>query len=151
MSISDDLMWRYYDLLSFKSSEEIATLRQAAASGQNPRDIKVSLAHELTARFHGLTAAQAARAEFEARFQRGVLPEEMPEVRFAVGEGMRVANVLKQAGLTSSTAEAMRMIEQGAVRVAGDKVEDKGLMILPGTYVMQVGKRKFARVELIAG
>ena len=150
MSISDDLMWRYYELLSFRSISEIAGLRRDAETGRNPRDIKVMLAMELVARFHGAVAAEDARAEFEARFQRGVLPEDMPEVNVAVGaEGMPVFQVIRQAGLTGTTSEAMRMIEQGAVRLDGDRVEDKGLLLQAGkTVVLQVGKRKFATVHL---
>ncbi|MBD5801996.1 Tyrosine--tRNA ligase [Azoarcus sp. Aa7] len=150
MSISDDLMWRYYELLSFRSISEIAGLRGDAAAGRNPRDIKVMLAMELVARFHDEAAAEDARAEFEARFQRGVLPEDMPEVNVAVGaEGMPVFQVIRQAGLTGTTSEAMRMIEQGAVRLDGERVEDKGLVLQAGTtVVLQVGKRKFATVHL---
>ncbi|AKU10842.1 tyrosyl-tRNA synthetase [Azoarcus sp. CIB] len=150
MSISDDLMWRYYELLSFRSISEIARLRADAEAGRNPRDIKVMLAMELVARFHDEAAAEDARAEFEARFQRGVLPEDMPEVNVAVGaEGMPVFQVIRQAGLTGTTSEAMRMIEQGAVRLDGDRVEDKGLVLQAGTtVVLQVGKRKFATVHL---
>ena len=150
MSISDDLMWRYYELLSFRSISEIAGLRREAEAGRNPRDIKVMLAMELVARFHDEAAAEDARAEFEARFQRGVLPEDMPEVNVAVGaEGMPVFQVIRQAGLTGTTSEAMRMIEQGAVRLDGDRVEDKGLVLQAGTtVVLQVGKRKFATVHL---
>ncbi|NMF98150.1 tyrosine--tRNA ligase [Aromatoleum toluolicum] len=150
MSISDDLMWRYYELLSFRSISEIADLRRDAEAGRNPRDIKVMLAMELVARFHDDAAAEDARAEFEARFQRGVLPEDMPEVKVAVGaDGMPVFQVIRQAGLTGTTSEAMRMIEQGAVRLDGDRVEDKGLVLQAGTtVVLQVGKRKFATVHL---
>ena len=150
MSISDDLMWRYYELLSFRSISEIAGLRRDAEAGRNPRDIKVMLAMELVARFHDDVAAEDARAEFEARFQRGVLPEDMPEVKVAVGaDGMPVFQVIRQAGLTGTTSEAMRMIEQGAVRLDGDRVEDKGLVLQAGaTVVLQVGKRKFATVHL---
>ncbi|MCC4118288.1 tyrosine--tRNA ligase [Aromatoleum toluclasticum] len=150
MSISDDLMWRYYELLSFRSTSEIAGLRRDAETGRNPRDIKVMLAMELVARFHDPAAAEDARAEFEARFQRGVLPDDMPEVNVAVGtEGMPVFQVIRQSGLTGTTSEAMRMIEQGAVRLDGERVEDKGLVLRSGvTVVLQVGKRKFATVHL---
>ncbi|NMG46368.1 tyrosine--tRNA ligase [Aromatoleum toluvorans] len=150
MSISDELMWRYYELLSFRSTSEIADLRSEAESGRNPRDIKVMLAMELVARFHDARAAEDARTEFEARFQRGVLPDDMPAVKVAVGaEGMPVFQVIKQAGLTGTTSEAMRMIDQGAVRLDGDRVEDKGLVLHCGrTVVLQVGKRKFASVHL---
>lgn len=150
MSISDDLMWRYYDLLSFRSTSEIAGLRREVAAGRNPRDVKVLLAQELVARFHDQQAAEGALAEFEARFQRGVLPDDMPEVTVAVGEaGLPVFQVIKQAGLTGTTSEAMRMIEQGAVRLNGDRVDDKGLLLQSGqTVVLQVGKRRFAAVRL---
>ncbi|WP_018988793.1 tyrosine--tRNA ligase [Aromatoleum toluclasticum] len=150
MSISDDLMWRYYELLSFRSTSEIAGLRRDAETGRNPRDIKVMLAMELVARFHDPAAAEDARAEFEARFQRGVLPDDMPEVNVAVGTaGMPVFQVIRQSGLTGTTSEAMRMIEQGAVRLDGERVEDKGLVLRSGvTVVLQVGKRKFATVHL---
>jgi len=150
MSISDDLMWRYYDLLSFRSTSEIAGLRHEVASGRNPRDVKVLLAQELVARFHDQRAAADALAEFEARFQRGVLPDDMPEVTVAVGAaGLPVFQIIKQAGLTGTTSEAMRMIEQGAVRLNGDRVDDKGLLLQSGqTVVLQVGKRKFAAVRL---
>jgi tyrosyl-tRNA synthetase len=146
MSISDDLMWRYYDLLSFRSSSEISALRNEASAGRNPRDIKVMLALELVERFHSGKAADEARTEFEARFQRGVLPENMPEVTVPSAP---ICQVLKQAGLVSSTTEAMRLIEGGGVRADGDKVGDKTLHLPAGvTVVLQVGKRKFARVSL---
>ncbi len=150
MSISDDLMWRYYELLSFRSAAEIARLRVEVEEGHNPRDVKVALAMELVARFHGQRAAEDALAEFEARFQRGALPDDMPEVRVAVGAaGLPVFQVIKQAGLTGTTSEAMRMIEQGAVRLNGERVEDKGALLSAGqTVVLQVGKRKFASVVL---
>jgi len=147
MSISDDLMWRYYDLLSFRGNEEIAKLKSEVAGGRNPRDVKVMLAQEIVARFHSRQAAEEALAEFEARFQRGVLPEDMPEVTVPAGG---VAQAMKQAGLVASTSEALRMIEGGGVRIDGDKVADKGLQLKAGaTVVMQVGKRKFARVTIV--
>jgi tyrosyl-tRNA synthetase len=150
MSISDDLMWRYFDLLSFRSAAEIAAFRAEVETGRNPRDVKVLLASELVARFHGVRAAEEALAEFEARFQRGTLPDDMPEVIVPVGcEGLPVFQVLKQAGLTGTTSEALRMIGQGAVRLNGDRIEDKGLLLRAGeTIVLQVGKRKFASVVL---
>lgn len=151
MSISDDLMWRYYELLSFRTSAEIAALRVDIEGGRNPRDVKVLLAQELVARFHGQPAAEDALAEFEARFQRGVLPDDMPEVTVAVGvEGLPVFQVVKQAGLTGTTSEAIRMIEQRAVRLNGECVEDRGLLLSGGQkVVLQVGKRKFAAVSLV--
>ena len=153
MSVSDELMWRYFELLSFRSSAEIDALRAQVEAGGNPRDVKVSLAREFVARFHGEVAAEEAAAEFAARFRQGVLPEDMPEVQVALpAEGLLLTQVLKQAGLTGSTGEAMRMIEQGAVRVAGERVEDKALRFEGAqTLVMQVGKRRFARVKLTAG
>jgi tyrosyl-tRNA synthetase len=151
MSVSDDLMWRYYELLSFRSSAEIAGLRREVGQGRNPRDVKVALAMELVARFHDHRSAEEARAEFEARFQRGALPDDMPEVSVPVGvAGLSVFQVIKQAGLTGSTSEALRMIEQGAVRLNGERVEDRGIVLCAGqTVVLQVGKRKFASVVLV--
>lgn len=149
MSVSDTLMWRYFDLLSFRSSAEIAALRAGIEGGRNPRDVKVMLAQELVARFHGQQAAVDALSDFEARFQRNAIPDDLPEVRVAVGEGLPVFQVVKQAGLTGTTSEAMRMIEQGAVRLNGDRVDDKGVILTAGeTVVLQVGKRKFAAVVL---
>jgi tyrosyl-tRNA synthetase len=146
MSVSDDLMWRYYDLLSFRGNAEIARLKEEVAGGRNPRDVKVMLAQEIVARFHTQKDAEDALADFEARFQRGAMPDEMPEVSAAAGP---VAQVLKQAGLVASTSEAGRMIDGGGVRIDGEKVSDKGLVLKAGdTIVMQVGKRKFARVTL---
>jgi tyrosyl-tRNA synthetase len=147
MSVSDVLMWRYYDLLSFRGNDEIARLRQEVAAGRNPRDVKVMLAQEIVARFHSQADAESALADFEARFQRGALPDEMPEVTVPTGP---IAQVLKQAGLVASTSEALRMIEAGGVRINGEKVTDKGLLLKAGeTVVLQVGKRKFARVQLV--
>ena len=150
MSVSDTLMWRYYDLLSFRSSTEIAALKRAVEDGRNPRDVKVMLAQELVARFHGARAAEEALADFEARFQRNAIPEDLPEVTIVAGsEGLALFQVLKQAGLTGSTSEAMRMIEQGAVRLNGERADDKGLRLCAGEkVVLQVGKRKFAAVVL---
>lgn len=150
MSVSDNLMWRYFDLLSFRSSAEIARLRADVEEGRNPRDVKVMLAQELVARFHDQKAADDALAEFEARFKQGALPDDMPEVTVAVqGASMPLVQVLKQAGLTGSTSEAMRMIDQGAVKIDGERVEDKSLALTGGTKaVLQVGKRKFASVTL---
>lgn len=150
MSISDELMWRYYELLSFRSAGEVAAFKVDTESGRNPRDIKVLLAQEIVARFHGHRAAATALDEFEARFKQGVLPEDMPEIVLK-GNGMAlpVVQVLKLAGLTASTSEALRMIEQGGVRANGEKVSDKALSIAAGhPVVLQVGKRKFARVTV---
>tara|TARA_R110001583_G_scaffold195341_1_gene371941 strand:- start:60575 stop:61774 length:1200 start_codon:yes stop_codon:yes gene_type:complete len=149
MSVSDTLMWRYFDLLSFRSTADIAGLRRSIDEGRNPRDVKVMLAQELVARFHGQQAAEDALSDFEARFQRNAIPDDLPEVRVVVGEGLPVFQVVKQAGLTGTTSEAMRMIDQGAVRLNGERVADKGLVLLAGeTVVLQVGKRKFAAVVL---
>lgn len=149
MSVSDTLMWRYYDLLSFRGNAEIAKLRDEVASGRNPRDVKVMLAQEIVARFHGQPAAVDALADFEARFKQGAIPDELPEVDLAMGEQVpTIVQVLKMAGLTASTSEAMRMIDQGGVKVDGVKVEDKGLVLaVDKSLVVQVGKRKFARVS----
>ena len=149
MSVSDTLMWRYYDLLSFRTTQEIAALREEVAGGRNPRDVKVLLAQELVGRFHGAAAATEATEEFNARFRQGVLPDDMPEVQVAVGEGKPLVHVLKEAGLTPSTSEAMRMVDQGAVRIDGERVEDRSIVLKAGeSHVMQVGRRKFARVVL---
>lgn len=146
MSVSDELMWRYFDLLSFRTADEIARLREEVGQGRNPRDVKVILAQEIVARFHSADAARDALADFEARFQRGAIPEDIVEVRVAGGS---IASVLKAAGLTSSTSEAMRMIDAGGVRIGGEKVNDRGLVLVAGeSVVLQVGKRKFARVTL---
>ncbi|MDE2344054.1 MAG: tyrosine--tRNA ligase [Betaproteobacteria bacterium] len=148
MSISDDLMWRYLELLSFQPLATLRQWRQEVEGGRNPRDIKVALAQEIVARFHGQAAAESALADFEARFRGNAIPEDIPEVVLAVGpEGLPIAQVLKQSGLTASTSEALRMIEAAGVRLDGARVEDKGLHLQAGTTaVLQVGKRKFARV-----
>ena len=151
MSVSDELMWRYFELLSFRPVSEIERFKRDIEGGRNPRDVKVLLAKEIVARFHDEAAADAALAEFEARFQRGVLPDEMPEVE-VVSEngGVPLVQALKIAGLTASTSEAMRMISQGAVRINGEKVADKSLELeADDVVVLQVGKRKFARVSIV--
>ncbi|HMU99521.1 MAG TPA: tyrosine--tRNA ligase [Rhodocyclaceae bacterium] len=150
MSVSDELMWRYYDLLSFLPQGEITTMKAEVEGGRNPRDVKVLLAQELVARFHDRRAADDALADFEARFRQGALPDEMPEFTFAGdGKDFPVVQMLKLAGLTASTSEALRMIDQGGVRADGAKVEDRCLAISRGaTVVLQVGKRKFARVTV---
>ena len=150
MSVSDELMWRYFDLLSFRDSAEIARLRASVDSGLNPRDVKVMLGQELVTRFHSRGSAEEALAEFEARFRQGVLPDDMPELSLHIDGPVSLVQVLKQAGLTASTSEALRMIEQGAVRANGDKVSDRSLTITVGeTVILQVGKRKFAKVTLV--
>ena len=150
MSISDELMWRYFELLSFRAEQEIRTFKQEIKDGRNPRDVKVLLAQEIVARFHDQRAAADALTEFEARFQRGVLPDDMPSVTLATIDGvLPIAQILKMAGLTVSTSDALRMIEQGGVRLDGEKLADKTLVLKSGaSLVLQVGKRKFARVTL---
>src|SRR5574340_244494 len=150
MSISDTLMWRYLELLSFRSMNEIAGWREEVAQGRNPRDIKVLLAQEIVARFHTRQAAVDALAEFEARFRQGVLPDDMPEIAVAgTGGQVGIAQLLKQAGLVASTSEALRMIGQGGVKLDGEKVSDKALQLKVGAVlVAQVGKRKFARITV---
>ncbi len=151
MSISDELMWRYFELLSFRSLDALAALKEQVAQGANPRDIKFELAQELVARFHGGKAATAAQEEFIARFQKGAMPDEMPELEIRAENGSYgLAQLLKNAALTSSTSEALRMIGQGAVRIDGERVTDKALEIRPGTCaVFQVGKRRFARITVV--
>ncbi|ENM3909685.1 tyrosine--tRNA ligase [Vibrio cholerae] len=146
MSISDDLMWSYYELLSFRPLEEVAQFKAEVANGANPRDIKILLAKEIIARFHSQTDADAAEQEFINRFQKGAMPEEMPEFEFEAG--IAISNLLKEAGLVASTSDAMRMIKQGAVKLDGEKLEDAKLIPAYGTSVYQVGKRKFARVTI---
>ena len=150
MSISDDLMWRYYDLVSFRPLEEIAELKARVESGENPRDIKIMLAKEIIARFHDDAAAEGAHQDFIQRFQKNAIPDDMPELEIALSdEGIAIGNLLKEAKLVGSTSDAMRMIKQGAVKINGDKVEDTRLVITEkGENVYQVGKRKFARITL---
>ena len=150
MSISDDLMWRYFELLSDVSQEEIAGWRRSVAEGVNPRDIKFRLGEEMVCRFHGEEAATRALENFIARFQQGAMPEVIPEVSFmAKGEGLPIANLLKDAGLVKSTSDALRLIDQGGVRIDGERVEDKGLILQAGSvHVFQVGKRRFVRVSV---
>jgi tyrosyl-tRNA synthetase len=149
MSISDPLMWRYIELLSFAPLEEVRKWRAEVEAGRNPRDIKVLFAKEIVERFHDRAAADAAHAEFEARFRRHELPAELPEVRVPGYEPQLLTQVLKAAGLTASTSESLRMIEQGGVKIDGERVSDKGLKLPPGTTaVLQVGKRKAARVTV---
>ncbi|CAB3671856.1 MAG: tyrosine--tRNA ligase [Achromobacter pulmonis] len=147
MSISDTLMWRYFELLSFRSLEDIAALRQEIDGGRNPRDAKVMLAQEIITRFHSAKAADDALAAFEARFRDGAIPQDMPEVSIG-GAPVGILKLLREAGLVASGSEGQRNVEQGGVRVNGDRVEDKSLQLPAGTYVVQVGKRKFARVKL---
>jgi tyrosyl-tRNA synthetase len=150
MSISDKLMWRYIELLSLEPSREIAARKRSVEKGANPRDVKFAFAREIVARFHGAAAADGAAADFEARFKRDEIPEDIREVSVkSQGEGLGLARLLKEAGLTASTSEALRMIEQGGVRIDGEKVADKSLTLGRGKrIVVQVGKRKFARVTI---
>ena len=150
MSISDDLMWRYYELLSFKPIEEIEGYKTKIAEGMNPRDVKIDLAKELITRFHDEALAQGAHDQFINRFQKGAMPDDMPELAItAEGGEIAIANLLKEASLVVSTSDAFRMIKQGAVKIDGEKVMDKSLMISSGSQaIYQVGKRKFAKVTI---
>jgi tyrosyl-tRNA synthetase len=150
MSISDELMWRYFELLSFRPLAEIAALRRAAAGGRNPRDIKLELAHELVSRFHDAAAAARAQRDFTARVSGKAVPEDLPvRVIHVDGAGLRVANLLKEAGLAASTSEANRKIEEGAVKIDGARVTDRALTLAAGAeHVFQVGSRRFARLKL---
>lgn len=150
MSISDDLMWRYFELLSFRPMSEIGQFRRQVAEGANPRDIKFLLGEELVDRFHGTGAGAAARDNFIARFQKGALPEQMDELSLPAGEGLTLPQLLKLAALTASTSDALRMIQQGAVRIDGERAEDKSTLFKAGaSHVFQVGKRRVARVTLV--
>ncbi len=150
MSISDDLMWRWFELLSFRPLDEIEGLKRQVAEGVNPRDIKFLLGQEIVARFHDGQAAEAAQNEFVARFQKGAMPDDMPEISLpGLDGGLGLASLLRDAGLVGSTSEAFRMVKQGAVRIDGERVEDKSLAVAAGsTHVFQVGKRRFARVTV---
>lgn len=152
MSISDELMWRYLELLSDVPLEEIGMWRRSVAEGVNPRDIKFRLGEEMVTRFHGQAAATRAKGHFIARFQQGAIPENIPDIKVASwAEGLVITNLLKEAGLVKSTSEAMRLIDQGGVRLDGQQVEDKGLRIgLGASCLVQVGKRRFARVTLVS-
>jgi tyrosyl-tRNA synthetase len=152
MSISDELMWRYFDLLSFRSTGEIAEWRhQIIEEGLNPRDVKFRLAEELVARFHGVAAGRQALDAFVERFQKGALPEDLVEiaVRSRAGQ-LPIANLLKDAGLAASTSEALRLIQQGAVRIDGERIEQRDLELVAGSsHIYQVGKRRIARVRVL--
>ncbi|MDX2477568.1 MAG: tyrosine--tRNA ligase [Gammaproteobacteria bacterium] len=151
MSISDDLMWRYFELLSFKTMAEIDGFRQQVSEGENPRDVKFKLAQEIVSRFHSVAEAKAAQDEFINRFRKGEMPDDIAEISLQSEAGaLPIANLLKNAGLTQSTSDAMRMIRQGAVKIDGEKVEDTKLAIeVSSTHIYQVGKRRFARVTVI--
>lgn len=150
MSVSDELMWRYLELLSAETMETIAGWRAEVKGGRNPRDIKVRLAQEMVSRFHGQGAAEAALRDFEARFREGAIPTDLPEISLGAGpEGIGIAQLLKSGNLTGSTSEALRMIEQGGVKLDGERVSDKALKLFAGvTVIAQVGKRKFAKITL---
>jgi tyrosyl-tRNA synthetase len=150
MSISDELLWRYFELLSFKPETEVDAYRQAIEAGKNPRDVKFDLAEEIIARFHDQAAATRAREDFIKRFQKGDMPDDMPEVAVNATDGqIAIANLLKEAQLVGSTSDAMRMIKQGAVKIDGEKISDTRLVINAGTtHIYQVGKRRFARVTV---
>jgi len=150
MSISDELMWRYFTLLSFRSMGEIEQLKSDVAAGLNPRDVKFQLCQEIVTRFHDRGAAETAQANFVARFQKGSLPDDMPEILLDSDGGcLGIATVLKGAGLTGSTSEAFRMIQQGAVRIDGERVADRDMTVQAGcTHVVQIGKRRFARITV---
>jgi len=149
MSISDDLMWRYFELLSFRPDEDINQFKKDISEGANPRDIKVKLALEIVERFHDEEAANGALSDFETRFKHGQMPDEMPLYEVTVGkEGMLIANLLKEAGLVGSTSEALRMLKQNAIKMDAERITDKAMVVMPGTEaVFQVGKRKFARIK----
>jgi len=151
MSISDDLMWRYIELLSFAPLATVRQWKKETETGRNPRDIKVAFAQEIVTRFHTPAAAASALADFETRFKQGEIPADIAEVTVSAGaDGIGIANLLKAAALTASTSEALRMIAQGGVKIDGEKVTDKALKLAAGTTaVVQVGKRKFARVTLV--
>ena len=150
MSVSDELMWRYFDLLSFRSAAAIANLQHEVANGRNPRDVKVLLAQEIVERFHGAAAAGQALADFDARFRQGAIPDDLPEVSLLAGQSLSLAQVLKQAGLTASTSEALRMIEQGGVRIDGSRIDDKNFLVPgQGSFVLQIGKRRYARIRMV--
>ena len=150
MSVNDDLMWRYFELLSFRPMQEINRFQHDVREGANPRDIKFLLAEEIITRFHDADAAEAAKQDFITRFAKGAMPDEMPETTLKLDQDtIGIAAMLKQAGLTSSTSESFRMIQQGAVKLDGEKVSDRGLELERGSMlVAQVGKRKFARITL---
>jgi tyrosyl-tRNA synthetase len=150
MSVSDELMWRYVELLSFEPLETVRQWRADVSAGRNPRDIKVGFAQEIVSRFHGTDAARNALADFEARFKQHEIPDDIAEVKLAAeGDGLPIAAALKQAGLTPSTSDALRMLAQGGIKMDGEKISDKSLLLVRGTsVVLQVGKRKFARVTI---
>ncbi|KTC90881.1 tyrosine--tRNA ligase [Fluoribacter dumoffii] len=149
MSVSDELMWRYIDLLSFKTGKEIQALKKSAAQGANPRDIKIDFAKEIVARFHDQAQAEHAHREFIERFQKGIIPEDLEEQTLTLQEPLSLAQILKQMNLTQSTSESIRLVKQGAVKINGDKAEDPALVLPVGhSYIIQVGKRRIAKLRL---
>jgi tyrosyl-tRNA synthetase len=150
MSLSDETMWIYFEVISFRPMSEIKRLREDVANGLNPRDVKFLLGEEIVARFYGAESAKQAHEEFVAQFQQGGIPEDLPEVQLQVGnEGMLIAQIIKSAGLTDSTSDALRMLQQGAVKIDGERVTEKNLLLKAGqTIVLQVGKRRFSKVIL---
>lgn len=147
MSVSDELMWRYFERLSFRPASEIDAFEQQINDGANPRDIKFLLCEEIITRFHSAAAAEAAKQDFIQRFQKNAMPDEMPEIQISLGDGMPIGILLKETQLCSSSSEAMRMVKQGAVRINGEKIEDPRMLISETEpFVLQVGKRKFARI-----
>jgi tyrosyl-tRNA synthetase len=151
MSISDALMWRYFELLSFRPLAEIAGLKAAIEAGRNPRDVKFELARELVGRFHGAAAAEAAQRDFTARFAEKALPTDLPPTSVPVGpDGIRIANLLKEGGLAASTSEANRKIDEGAVKIDGVKISDRTLTFRAGAdHIFQIGSRRIARLALV--
>lgn len=149
MSVSDELMWRYIDLLSFKTGDEIQQLKKAASQGMNPRDIKIDFAKEIVTRFHDQCQAENAHREFIERFQKGIIPEDLEEITVSGNEVMNLAQLLKHTNLTASTSESIRLVKQGAVKINGEKASDAALVLDPGhTYIVQVGKRRIAKLRL---
>ena len=149
MSVSDELMWRYFELLSFRSMDEVEQFQKDIADGANPRDIKFLLCEEIITRFHSKEDAEKAKQDFIQRFQKGAMPDEMPEANIDLGEGMPVANLIKEAQLCPSTSEAMRMVKQGAVKINGERIEDPKMLVQEkDDFVLQVGKRKFAKIVI---
>ncbi|MFT6408693.1 MAG: tyrosyl-tRNA synthetase [Arenicella sp.] len=147
MSVSDDLMWRYFELLSFRPASEVEGFEQQISEGANPRDIKFLLCEEIITRFHDAAAAESAKQDFIQRFQKNAIPDDMPEVAIALGDGMLIGNLTKEAQLCSSSSEGGRMVKQGAVKINGEKLEDPRMLVLEAEpFVLQVGKRKFARI-----
>jgi tyrosyl-tRNA synthetase len=149
MSVSDELMWRYIDLLSFKTGKEIQSLKNSVEQGVNPRDVKIDFAKEIVARFHDQQQAEQVHRDFIERFQKGIIPEDLEELSYISNEPVHLAQLLKQIELTTSTSESIRMVKQGAVKINSEKVSDPSLLLDVGqTYIIQVGKRRIAKVLL---